>query len=282
LIIGANLRQGDNWRGAYLTIGIIQGIISVVLVITLPLWNRASRLRAGLAGAAGREQNAAGTNAAPEGASTEAANTTAEGNSPEAATAPAAKKVNLLRIPGVVPALITFAIYCATEYTLGLWGASFLAEMRGFAKAAAATAVSLYYAGITLGRFFSGILTLRFTGVQLIRAGLCIITVGAVLLLLPLPGPFALAALMLIGFGCSPIYPSMIHLTPERFGAENSQKIIGVQMASAYTGATFIPPLVGLVLANTHMLVLPFIMAGYGVAMFFMSERINRKCRSAL
>jgi fucose permease len=191
-----------------------------------------------------------------------------------------AKKVNVLLIPGVIQALITFFLYCATEYTVGLWGASFLSELRGFTKAAAATAIAMYYTGITVGRFFAGFLTMKFTGAQLIRSGLGIVTAGAVLLLLPLPGPFALAALLLIGLGCSPVYPSMIQLTPKRFGTKNSQKIIGMQMGCAYTGSTVVPPLIGVVLANTHMLVLPIVLVCYGVAMLFTSEWINRKCKA--
>jgi fucose permease len=255
LIIGAHLRQGNNWRGAYLTLGIIQGLVCLILFVSLPLWNIFTKP------GAGKDKAASDTAAEP-------------------APALPAKKANVLLIPGLIQALITFFLYCATEYTVGLWGASFLTELRGFTKAAAATAISMYYTGITAGRFFSGFLTMKFTGTQLIRAGLGIVTAGAVLLLLPLPGPVSLAALLLIGFGCSPVYPSMIQLTPGRFGEENSQKIIGMQMGCAYTGATVVPPLIGVVLANTHMLVLPVVLVFYGAAMLFTSEWINRKCKA--
>jgi fucose permease len=183
----------------------------------------------------------------------------------------------VLRIPGVPQALITFFIYCATEYTVGLWGASFLTELRGFSKSAAALSISMYFGGITIGRFITGFLTLRFTGVQLIRGGLCVVTGGAVLLLLPLPNLVSLSALLLIGLGCAPIYPSMIHLTPERFGPENSPKIIGLQMACAYSGSTFMPPLVGVIAAHAAMWVIPVFLVGYGIAMLFMSEQLALK-----
>jgi fucose permease len=170
-------------------------------------------------------------------------------------------------------------LYCATEYTVGLWGASFLIELRGFQEAAAASAIAMYYGGITIGRFLSGFLTMRFTGTQLIRAGLCIIAAGAVLLLAPLPGIVSLCALLLIGLGCSPIYPSMIHLTPERFGAEHSAKIIGLQMACAYTGSTFMPPVIGFIAARTSMLLIPIALLFYGALMLVMSEQITARCK---
>ncbi|MDR2483955.1 MAG: MFS transporter [Treponema sp.] len=259
LIISAYLRQGDNWRSAYLTLGIIQAAISLLLIISLSLWNTQNKGKA----LQNKEEHK------PEPPQSN------QGDQSEHTSIPI-KKLGVLRIPGVIQALITFFIYCATEYTLGLWGASFLTEIRGFAKAAAAGAISMYFAGITIGRFVTGFLTIRFTGVKLIRTGICIITGGAVLLFLPLPGPVALPALLLIGLGCAPVYPSMIHLTPERFGAENSPKVIGLQMACAYSGSTFMPPLVGVIAARTTMSVVPLFLVCYGVAMFFMSERINR------
>jgi fucose permease len=248
LIIGRYLGQGDNWRGAYLTLGIIQGLISLLLLLSLPLW---------------RVQNQAQS---PQSQSAHKA-ASPQGNA----------KGGVLRIPGVIQALITFFIYCAAEYTLGLWGASFLTELRDFSKPDAARAISLYFAGITIGRFITGFLTFRFTGIQLIRSGLWVITSGAALLLLPLPNPAPLLALLLIGLGCAPIYPSMIHLTPERFGPENSPKIIGLQMACAYSGSTLVPPLVGFIAAHTAMTVIPLCLVCYGIAMLFMSEQTNRR-----
>jgi fucose permease len=254
LIIGRYLRRGDNWRGAYFFIALIQFAIGILALISLPLWKKYDTAPAGQVPAA-EEQ-------------------------PPEAKAPVGKapqKGGVLGIPGVIQALITFFLYCATEYTLGLWGASFLTEMRGFAKADAAGAVSLYFAGITIGRLLTGFLTLRFTGTRLIRGGLIIITAGALLLLLPLGKQCALPALLLIGFGCAPIYPSMIHLTPERFGAENSPRIIGLQMACAYSGSTFVPPLVGFFAARTSMLAIPLFLIAFPLAMLFMSEQITRR-----
>ncbi|MDR1949786.1 MAG: MFS transporter [Spirochaetaceae bacterium] len=258
LIIGNFLRRGDNWRGAYFFLALVQFGVSLLLLISLPLWK---------AYGSGPQKTAGDSPAKPStGPAAEAA---------PAATSPG--RDGILRIPGVAQALITFFLYCGTEYTVGLWGASFLSEFRGFSKAAAASAISMYFIGITAGRFLTGFLTLRFSGVELIRTGLGIITAGAVLLLLPLPGPFALAALLLIGFGCSPVYPSMIQLTPKRFGPENSPRVIGLQMACAYSGSTLLPPLAGFIAAHTTMRIIPVFLVCYGLAMIFMSEQINRK-----
>jgi fucose permease len=254
LIIGFYLRHGNAWRGAYLFLGAAQFVVACVLFLSLPLWKKYSKngpLESELQGDTPKDK-------------------------PQEDTPKSAAR-NVLRIPGVIAALVTFFIYCATEYTVGLWGASFLITLRGFQEPAAASAVAMYYGGITIGRFFSGFLTMRFTGTQLIRAGLCVIIAGAALLLAPLPGGFSLGALLLIGLGCSPIYPSMIHLTPGRFGAENSAKIIGLQMACAYTGSTFMPPLVGFIAARTNMLIVPLALLLYGALMLVMSEQITAR-----
>jgi fucose permease len=253
LIIGFYLRHGNAWRNAYLCLGGIQFVIACILFFSLPLWKKYD------VPISKSEKN-------------EAQKTGAE----DIAASPPS---NVLLIPGVVSALITFFLYCATEYTVGLWGASFLTELRGFQESAAASAIAMYYGGITIGRFFSGFLTMRFTGTQLIRAGLCVIVVGAALLLAPLPGVVSLGALLLIGLGCSPIYPSMIHLTPERFGAENSAKIIGLQMATAYTGATVMPPILGFIAAHASMLIVPIALLFYAALMLVMSEQITARCK---
>jgi fucose permease len=256
-IISLNLRQAGSWRGAYLTLSVIQFAVSLLLIVSLPLWKIQDKPKA----------------VEPEGSF----------------ISELGKNFSLVKMPGVIEAMITFFVYCATEYTLGLWGASFLAEDRGFSKPDAASAIALYYLGITIGRFFSGFLTLKFSGKDLIRGGLWVILGGALLLTLPgalqtflqirLPGQtfLAYAALWLIGFGCSPIFPSMLQLTPARFGEANSQKVIGLQMASAYLGLTLVPPLAGLIAARTGMIAIPLFLTAYVIIMLFMSERINRK-----
>ena len=247
LIMGAVLQSGNSWRGGYRIIGVIQLAVSALLFLSLPLWRR-------------QEGPPLAKKVAPAG------------TIPQKGTA-------ALRIPGVPFALITFFIYCALELSVGLWGSSFLAEARGFSAAAAAGAVSVYYAGITAGRFLSGFLTIKFKGAQLIRAGVALILVAGALMLVPGEIP-ALAAMLLVGLGCAPIYPSMIHETPARFGAENSQKIIGLQMASAYTGSTLMPPLIGVVAQRVGAGVLPIFVLALGGALLVASEAISRAVAS--
>jgi fucose permease len=186
----------------------------------------------------------------------------------------------MLKTPGVIPAMLCFFFYCATEYTLGLWGATFLTTVRAFGKAAAASAISFYYMGITLGRFFAGFLTIRFTGKQLIRGGVCGIVLGALLLAFPLGRAPAYIALARVGFGCSPIYPSMMQLTPERFGEANSAKIIGLEMVSAYIGPLTLPPLLGLIAANTTMYAVPAALALFALMIALLTPLCGKKVQS--
>ncbi len=191
----------------------------------------------------------------------------------EKAQRPAAK--NVFKIKGVGAVLITFFGYCALESTAGLWASSYLADIRGLSPEAAARFAALFYMGITLGRFLSGFVADRLGDKALIRLGLGIITVGIVCLALPI-NKISLVGLVIIGFGCAPIYPAIIHATPKNFGEENSQKIVGIQMASAYTGSAVMPPLFGLICEFLPMSIYPFYLAVFVLLMVVMSERLNR------
>ena len=152
----------------------------------------------------------------------------------------------ILKIPGVKIVLITFLAYCGLEATTGLWASSYLVEFRGIDAETAARFSSLFYMGITLGRFLSGFIADRFGDKILIRYGIIIIIFGVVFLGLPTENTMvSLIGLIIIGFGCAPVYPSIIHSTPANFGSNNSQSIIGVEMASAYIGTTFMPHYLG-------------------------------------
>jgi fucose permease len=140
----------------------------------------------------------------------------------------------------------------------------------------AARIISLYYAGITIGRLITGFLTMRISCRRLIQIGQIITLIGALFLLLPFASGFSIIGLLLVGFGCAPIFPCMLHETPNRFGQVLSQKIMGLQMAFAYIGSTLLPPLLGLIVSITSIGILPFFLIVYIIGMYLSSERIAK------
>ncbi|MEW9053364.1 MAG: MFS transporter [Neobacillus sp.] len=241
-VIMAHFITGQqSWRTGYLAIAGLQFALVVILFFTLPLWNK-------IAGDAPKEP---------------------------AATRPEHDQQKPLQISGVKLALIAFLFYCGAEAAVGLWGSSFLIKMKDLSVDTAAKYVSLYYAGITIGRFITGFITLRMSSLKLIRIGQIIALSGAVLLFLPLPATFLLVGFILVGLGLAPIFPCMLQETPIRFGEKHSQTIMGYQMAVAYTGSTFLPPLLGFIAARTTIGIFPFFIAGFIAIMLLGSERLN-------
>lgn len=236
--------HSENWRGGYRTIAGLQFLLVLILLAALPAWRKHEQ----------SEQASQG----------------------EESTARDISIRQLLSLRGAKPAMAAFFFYCASEITLGLWGSSFLVEVRGIPAAQAALWVSVYYGGITVGRGIAGFVSMKLTNRQLIRAGQLISLAGAVLLLLPLPKPVSCAALLLIGMGYAPIYPAMLHETPVRFGRANSQQLMGLQMALAYTGSTLAPSLIGAAAGLTSIVILPFFLAGASFVILLCCERVNR------
>ena len=243
-IMGAVLSRNAGWHMGYRVIGVIQLVLTAVIGISLPLWN-------------------AGT----------------AGNTEERAAAPAKALTlrQIFHIPGVKEVMITFFCYCSLEQTTGLWASSYLVLDRGIAPETAAGFASLFFLGITAGRALSGFLTLKWNDTQMVRMGLCVIALGLAALFLPFGQTAALAGLVLIGLGCAPIYPSIIHATPGHFGAERSQAIIGVQMASAYIGNCLMPPLFGVLADHTTIAVFPYCLLGILILMGTMHEKLQKR-----
>lgn len=223
-IMGFALTGGAGWNMGYRYISLLQMALTALLLLSLPLW---------------RKQGGQ------------------EGSGEEASSAKALSLGQIVRIPGAKAVMITFFCYCAVEQTTGLWASSYLVLYKGVAPETAAGFASLFFAGITIGRVLSGFLTWKLSDGQMVRLGQGVALVGTAALLLPAGETAALAGLILIGLGCAPIYPSIIHATPEHFGADRSQAIIGVQMASAYAGNCCMPPLFGLIAAHIHVALLP-------------------------
>ncbi|MCH4208008.1 MAG: MFS transporter [Solobacterium sp.] len=162
------------------------------------------------------------------------------------------------------------------ETTTGLWASSYLTLARNVDAVSAASWASLFYFGITVGRLICGFITDRLGDRKMVRCGQIIAVSGIVLVLLPLDSVFALVGLVMIGMGCAPIYPSLIHETPENFGKEQSQSLMGLQMACAYVGSTFVPPIFGWLSGIVGLWIFPLYLLCFVVLMIFMSEKVNR------
>ena len=191
--------------------------------------------------------------------------------------------LEILAIPGAKDIMLAFFCYCAVETTAGLWASSYMVLYLDVAEEVAATYASMFYIGITVGRFVSGFMTMRFSDKQMIRMGFVVMLAGMAVLMLSLPAGYvwaeyvALAGFVLIGIGCAPIFPCIIHSTPEIFGEDKSQAIVGVQMASAYMGSLVAPPLFGLMANHISAGVLPEFLLVILVVMIVMYERLVRK-----
>ena len=246
-IIMAQFISGQSsWRNGYFTISGIQFALVIILFFTLPLWNKVTR-NSHIAINEELEDS--------KGASFD--------------------DVKPLQIKGVKLALVSFLFYCGVESTVGLWGSSFLVNVKQLHVVIAAQWVSFYYAGITIGRFITGFITFKISNLILIRIGQIIALVGAALLFLPLPSTFSLVGFIMIGFGLAPIFPCMLHETPTRFGKKHSQTIMGYQMAVAYTGSTFIPPLLGFIASHSTIGIFPICMVIFVAVMLLSSEKLN-------
>ena len=239
-IMGAMLAAGHSWNAGYRSIGLIQLVLMAILLFSLPLWRAA------------------------------------DGGAAESGRGGALSLREIVSLRGVKAVMLCFFCYCAVEQTVGLWASSYLVTARGVDPVTAAKCGSLFFLGITAGRAVSGFLTFKLGDREMVRLGLGIIALGILLVLLPVGNGAALAGLILIGLGCAPVYPSLIHSTPAHFGAERSQAIIGVQMASAYTGTSLMPPLFGALAAHTSIRVFPLYLLVLLVLMILSHERLVR------
>jgi fucose permease len=251
IIMSQYISRGSSWRMGYLTVAVIQFLLVLMIFIALPLWRK--------------------TEKSLQNVSAEKINSQEQDS-----TSTTQKATSLLSLKGVKPVLLSFFLYCAIESTIGLWGSSFLVEMKGVDASIAAGWIALFFGGITLGRLINGFLTLKFNNITLIRLGLIVLSVGVILLLLPLPNFFLLCGFVLAGLGCAPIYPCMLHETPARYGKENAQRLMGVQMAVAYCSFTFLPPIFGYISEFTTMAIYPYVILAYTIIIIISSERVNK------
>ena len=183
-----------------------------------------------------------------------------------------------LKIRGVPFLLTGFFAYCAAEATAMLWASSYLESVADLPKDEAAALGSLFFIGITAGRFLSGFISDKLGDNRMIRLGTGVAIFGVVLIAIP-TFVTAVAGFVIIGLGCAPVYPCIIHSTPYNFGAENSQGIIGIQMASAYVGSTFMPPLFGVIANGISLRLMPVFLAFFFVLLLVMIGQTEKRCK---
>jgi fucose permease len=247
IIMSLFLVSRNSWNLGYRSIGVIQLCLVVILFGALPLWKKVKSRNM-------EEQQKQNRDI---------------------------KFLQLFGIPGVKQVLAAFFCYCSIELTAGLWGSSYFVLVKNISPETAARWISLYYIGITFGRFISGFLTMKFNNRQMIRLGQAIIACGIVVFILPVGTMLLLPGFFMMGLGCAPIYPSFIHQTPESFGSKYSQAIIGIQMASAYIGSTFMPPLFGKIASYLGFGLFPLFIGLVLAAMIILTEIMNRKVDNA-
>lgn len=242
-IMSLFLLKQSGWRTGYMTIAILQSVLVLLLLVTLPFWKKVK-------------------------------NNIIENDTPNQ---PIVRNRDAIKMPNVKLALTSFVFFCAAELTAGLWSSSYLVTAKGVSPSDAARWAAGFYAGITVGRFISGFLSIKLKSTQLIRIGQTICIVGLVMLMLPLPVFFSMLGIVLFGLGTAPIYPSMLHETPNRFGAAASGAIMGLQMAFAYIGSTFFPPLFGAIASITSIKLFPYFLFGCFLVTILTSEILQKK-----
>lgn len=241
-VMGAAIGLGMGWRGGFGIISALQIALSAALFISLPLWKLHKN----------------------------------DGAEPKKANQASIGIIGALRLSGVKAILLAFFCYCSLEATAGLWASSYLVEHKGVSAETAAILASMFYLGITLGRFICGFIADRVGDKRMIRLGCFVIILGITLIAIPVKSSYpAIAGLIITGLGAAPIYPSLIHATPDNFGKENSQAIIGIQMASAYVGILVVPAIFGGI-AEAHIAFYPFFMLVFALALLGFTERVNR------
>ena len=241
-IMGYCLTKNLGWQSGYLIVGIIQSIFVAFLFISLPVWKKQANV----------EQIEE-------------------------------EKTNVISIPkafkmvGAKEVLFSFLLYCAFEATAGLWATSYLVDIKNVKYDTAAIFCSLFYIGLTAGRIINGFIANHFGDKKMIRIGALIMLFGTLLIILPTNfNGLALIGLVICGLGCAPIYPSIIHSTPDNFGKENSQSLVGIQMAFAYIGSTFIPPIFGLIAQKITISLFPYFLLILVSLLLFITEKANR------
>ena len=244
-IMSFALLNNQGWNMGYRYISILQLGLSIIIMLSLPLWKKQPIVN--------------DTDSIDENRSSKVLTLK-----------------EIISIPGIKQLMLMFFCYCALEQTTMLWASSYLVLQHGFDLELATSYGSLFFIGITVGRAISGFITLKLNDKQMIYLGQAIILIGVILMILPFTHNISLIGLVIIGLGCAPIYPCIIHSIPSNFGADKSQSIIGVQMASAYIGNLLMPPLFGIIANHISPVLFPVYLLLILIVMVVMHIKLNK------
>ncbi|MBR3668889.1 MAG: MFS transporter [Fibrobacter sp.] len=249
-ILSLSILFGSQWRGAYEIVAVILAIVFALVFVSLPLWKKI------------------------ESSNTEQGRTNALKNKP-----PSFGFRKALRVPGMKLSFLTFFFYSALEISTSLWCGTYLIAC-GFKPEVGAICVSLMFASVMVGRIASGFFAIKFTDHRLIYAGIFIVAAGCLILSLPLPLWMQPICICLLGLGCAPVYPSLIHATPARFGEALSSQAISIQLAGSYIGSIIMPPAFGLVATHFSVHLWPIslsIFVGFLLLCVYLLDFVTRK-----
>ena len=239
LIMSSFLSGDSEWRNGYRVIALIQFSISVLVLIFLKKWIKTDK------------NSSLATNDKPDNSKKDV--------------------ISLLKIKGVITSILSQGLYCSIEFLIGTWGASFLINSRGYLPDTAARWISLYYCGIMIGRLISGFISIKASDNTLIRGGIATALMGIIILILPF-NTLSPIGLLLIGIGSGPIFPSILHSVPGRFGKEYSADLTGFHMGGAYATGFFVQLVFGYVATATTFNIMPFVLLTLIICLIILNE----------
>ncbi|MBQ3136312.1 MAG: MFS transporter [Clostridia bacterium] len=246
-LVSLCLADDNNWRRAYIIVGLIQSVISLLLFIAVPYWKKKENV-----------------------------NLMKEESVPKTLTLK-----QMIKMPSVVLSCIVFYLICAAEYTAGVWSSTYFAEFKSFTPEKAAKTAMLFYVGMTLGRFVSGVFGNKLGSRKILCVSVCILLLACVVIALPLPSFAAVVGLLLFGFGMGPTFPNLSYLVPVLFGRDISSSVIGVQLASTYVGIMTLPPLFGVLTEKVSAGLFPYflfaVLCVFVLASIMMIKSLKKK-----
>ncbi len=244
VIMSATLALNISWQNGYKTLSYIQLVFFILIFLSLPLWKK---------------------------------HETINNNTDDVTPLQKLSFKTIIKIKGVKYSLLTFIVYCAIEFSVGLWGASYLVSLRTISITFAASLIASYYFGITIGRLLAGFVSFKLTNLQMIFYGIIVFLIFSIFLIFNIPNYLLIIIFFMQGMGLAPIFPAMTHETPKRFGKDKSQYIIGYQMASAYIGASIFPALFGVLARNTSLELYPYFLLILGILMLYITQSLNKQ-----